>query len=244
MDQQSIATGRLALDDATVQNFTASLRGGVLRPTDEGYDEARKIHNGMIERRPTLIARCAGVADVITSIRFARDQRLLVSVRGGGHSIPGFSVCDGGLMIDLSRMRGVRVDPARRTARAQGGATWGDFDHETQAFGLATTGGVARPTGIAGLTLGGGHGFLMRKHGLACDNLLAVDLVTADGRLLTVSATEHDDLFWGLRGGGGNFGVATSFEYQLHPVGPVLGGLLIYPLVQAKKILRAYREVG
>ena len=243
MDQQSIATGRLALDDATVQNFTASLRGGVLRPTDEGYDEARKIHNGMIERRPTLIARCAGVADVITSTRFARDQRLLVSVRGGGHSIPGFSVCDGGLMIDLSRMRGVRVDAARETVRAEGGVTWGDFDHETQAFGLATTGGVARPTGIAGLTLGGGHGFLMRKHGLACDNLLSVDLVTAEGHLLTASADEHADLFWGLRGGGGNFGIATSFEYQLHHLGPILGGMLIYPLARAKEIFRIYRDV-
>jgi FAD/FMN-containing dehydrogenase len=243
MDQQSIATGRLALDDATVQDFTASLRGGVLRPTDEGYDEARKIHNGMIDRRPTLIARCAGVADVITSIRFARDQRLLVSVRGGGHSIPGFSVCDGGLMIDLSRMRGVRVDAARETVRAEGGVTWGDFDHETQAFGLATTGGVARPTGIAGLTLGGGHGFLMRKHGLACDNLLSVDLVTAEGHLLTASADEHADLFWGLRGGGGNFGIATSFEYQLHHLGPILGGMLIYPLARAKEIFRIYRDV-
>src|SRR5215213_7644548 len=243
MDQQSIATGRLALDDATVQDFTASLRGGVLRPTDEGYDEARKIHNGMIERRPTLIARCAGVADVITSIRFARDQRLLVSVRGGGHSIPGFSVCDGGLMIDLSRMRGVRVDAARETVRAEGGVTWGDFDHETQAFGLATTGGVARPTGIAGLTLGGGHGFLMRKHGLACDNLLSVDLVTAEGHLLTASADEHADLFWGLRGGGGNFGIATCFEYQLHHLGPILGGgLVLYPLEQARAVLRFYRE--
>jgi FAD/FMN-containing dehydrogenase len=243
MDQQSIATGRLALDDATVQDFTASLRGGVLRPTDEGYDEARKIHNGMIDRRPTLIARCAGIADVITSIRFARDQRLLVSVRGGGHSIPGFSVCDGGLMIDLSRMRGVRVDAARETVRAEGGVTWGDFDHETQAFGLATTGGVVRPTGIAGLTLGGGHGFLMRKHGLACDNLLSVDLVTAEGHLLTASADEHADLFWGLRGGGGNFGIATSFEYQLHHLGPILGGMLIYPLARAKEIFRIYRDV-
>jgi FAD/FMN-containing dehydrogenase len=243
MDQQSIATGRLALDDATVQDFTASLRGGVLRPTDEGYDEARKIHNGMIDRRPTLIARCAGVADVITSIRFARDQRLLVSIRGGGHSIPGFSVCDGGLMIDLSRMRGVRVDAARETVRAEGGVTWGDFDHETQAFGLATTGGVVRPTGIAGLTLGGGHGFLMRKHGLACDNLLSVDLVTAEGHLLTASADVNADLFWGLRGGGGNFGIATSFEYQLHHLGPILGGMLIYPLARAKEIFRIYRDV-
>src|SRR5215207_1056159 len=242
--QPSIATGWLTLDDATIDEFAARLRGDLLRPTDEGYDAARTIHNGMIDRRPTLIARCAGVADVITSVQFARDQQLLISVRSGGHSLPGFSVCDGGLMIDLSRMRGVRVDPARQTARAEAGATWGDFDHETQAFGLATTGGVARPTGIAGLTLGGGHGHLMRKHGLACDNLLSVDLVTAEGQVLTASPDEHTDLFWGLRGGGGNFGIATSFEYQLHLLGPVLGGLLIYPLAQAKKILRAYREVG
>jgi hypothetical protein len=241
--QQSIATGRLTLDDATVRELAASLRGDVLRPADEGYDAARTIHNGMIDRRPTLIARCAGVADVIASVRFAREQQLLLSVRGGGHSLPGFSVCDGGLMIDLSRMRGVRVDPARRTARAEGGVTWGDFDHETQAFGLATTGGVARPTGIAGLTLGGGHGFLMRKFGLACDNLLSVDLVTAEGHLLTASADEHADLFWGLRGGGGNFGVATSFEYRLHEVGPILGGLLIYPLARAGEIFRVYREI-
>src|ERR671917_232140 len=241
--QQSVAAGRLSLDDAIVQDFTASLRGDVLRPTDDGYDETRKIHNGMIDRRPTLIARCAGVADVIASVRFARDQQLLVSVRSGGHSLPGFSVSDGGLMIDLSRMRGVRVDAARQTARADGGVTWGDFDHETQAFGLATTGGLVRPTGIAGLTLGGGHGFLMRKYGLACDNLLSVDLVTAEGRVLTASADENADLFWGLRGGGGNFGVATSFEYRLHQVGPVLGGVLIYPLARAKEIFRIYRDI-
>jgi FAD/FMN-containing dehydrogenase len=241
--QQSVATGRLTLDEAAVQDFAAGLRGEVLRPTDEGYDEARTIHNGMIDRRPTLIARCAGVADVMTSVRFARDQQLLVSVRGGGHGVAGFSVCDGGLMIDLSRMRGVRVDAVRQTVRAEGGATWGDFDHETQAFGLATTGGVARPTGIAGLTLGGGHGFLMRKYGLACDNLLSVDLVTVEGRLLTASANEHADLFWGLRGGSGNFGIATSFEYRLHEVGPVLGGMLIYPLARAKEVLRIYRDV-
>src|SRR5215217_7444166 len=230
-EQPPIATGRLVLDDATVQDFAASLRGEVLRPTDEGYDETRKIHNGMSDRRPTLIARCAGVADVIASVQFARDQQLLLSV------------CDGGLMIDLSPMRGVRVDAARQTVRAEGGATWGDFDHETQAFGLATTGGLVRQTGIAGLTLGGGHGFLMRKYGLACDNLLSVDLVTAEGRLLSASADENADLFWGLRGGGANFGVVTSFEYRLHEVGPVLGGVLFYPLARAKEIFRIYRDV-
>src|SRR5215212_218235 len=242
-EQPPIATGRLVLDDATVQDFATSLRGEVLRPTDEGYDDARTIHNGMIDRRPTLIARCAGVADVMASVRFARDQQLLISLHCGGHSLPGFSVCEGGLMIDLSRMRGVRVDAARQTARAEGGVTWGDFDHETQAFGLATSGGLVRQTGIAGLPLGGGHGFLMRKYGLACDNLLSVDLVTAEGRLLRASADENADLFWGLRGGGGSFGVATSFEYRLNEVGPVLGGVLIYPLARAKEIFRIYRDV-
>src|SRR5215217_747128 len=242
-EQPPIATGRLVLDDATVQDFAASMRGEVLRPTDEGYDEARKIHNGMSDRRPTLIARCAGVADVIASVQFASDQQLLVAVRSGGHSLPGFSVCDGGLMIDLSPMRGVRVDPARQIARAEAGVTWGDFDHETQAFGLATTGGVARPTGIAGLTLGGGHGHLMRSYGLACDNLLSVDLVTTEGQVLTASRDEHADLFWGLRGGGGNFGIVTSFEYQLHPVGPVVGGLTVYPLGAAKQVLSRYGEL-
>ena len=240
--EQSIATGRLALDDATVQAFEADLRGEVLRPAEEGYDEARNIHNGMIDRRPTLIARCAGVADIIASVRFAREQQLLISVRGGGHSVPGFCVCDGGLMIDLSRMRGVRVDAPRQTVRAEAGTTWGDFDHETQAFGLATTGGVARTTGIAGLTLGGGHGFLMRKYGLTCDNLISVDLITAEGQLLTASAEEHPELFWGLRGGG-NFGIATSFEYRLHELGPVLGGMLIYPLARAKEVFHVYRDV-
>jgi hypothetical protein len=236
------ATGGIALDEAAVQELKARVRGDLLRPGDDGYDAARRVWNGMIDRRPALIARCAGVADVVAAVRFAREHQLLVSVRGGGHSVPGFSVCDRGLMIDLSRMRAVRVDPAGLTARAEGGATWGDFDHETQAFGLATTGGIARPTGIAGLTLGGGHGFLMRKHGLACDNLVSVDLVTAEGRLLTASADQHADLFWGLRGGGGNFGVATSFEYRLHPVGPILGGLLIYPLAHARDVLRRYRD--
>jgi FAD/FMN-containing dehydrogenase len=240
---QSILAERLALDDATVQDFAAGLRGDALCPGDEGYDAARRIHNGMIDRRPALIARCAGVTDVIAAVGLARDLQLPVSVRGGGHSVPGFSVCDGVLMIDLSRMRGVRVDAARRTARAEAGVTWGDFDQETQALGLATTGGVVRPTGIAGLTLGGGHGFLMRRLGLACDNLLSVDVVTAEGRLLTASAEEHADLFWGLRGGGGNFDVATSFEYRLHRLGPILGGMLLYPLARAKEVFRVYRDV-
>src|SRR5713226_8722657 len=188
------------LEDAAVQDFAAGLRGPLLRPGDGGYDEARTVWNGMIDRRPALIARCAGVADVIAAVRFARTHQVLVSVRGGGHNVPGTAVCQGGLMIDLAGMRSVRVDPVRRTARAEGGTTWGDFDRETQAFGLATTGGIVSDTGIAGLTLGGGLGWLAGKYGLTCDNLLSADVVTAEGQLLTVSATEHADLFWGLRG--------------------------------------------
>jgi FAD/FMN-containing dehydrogenase len=231
------------LEDTVVEAFKASLRGALLRPGDVGYEDTRKIHNGMIDRRPALIACCAGVADVLTGVRFAREHDLLVSVRGGGHGMPGFAVCEGGLMLDLSGMKSVHVDPHHRTVRAEAGVTWGEFDHETQAFGLATTGGVVGSTGIAGLTLGGGHGFLMRRYGLACDNLLSVDVVTADGRWLCASATEHAELFWGLRGGGGNFGVVTSFEYRLHPLETMLAGMVIYPMAQAKAFLKRYREV-
>jgi hypothetical protein len=197
----------------------------------------------MFDRRPALIARCAGTADVMGAVNFARENRLHVAVRGGGHSFPGHAVCDGGLVIDLSPMKAIRVDPAARTARAQAGATWIDFDHETQAFGLATTGGTASDTGIAGLTLGGGLGWLSSKYGLTVDNLISADVVLADGRFLTASATENQDLFWGLRGGSGNFGVVTSFEYQLHGVGPtILGGMVAYPLGKAKEVLRFYRQ--
>ena len=196
----------------------------------------------MIDRRPGLIARCAGLADVVAAVRFSRSHELLVSVRGGGHNAPGVAVCEGGLMIDLAGMRGVRVDPAQRTARAEAGATWSDFDRETQAFGLATTGGAISNTGIGGPTLGGGLGWLAGKYGLVCDNLLSVDLVTADGTVLVTSATENSDLFWGLRGGGGNFGAVTSFEYQLHPVGPVLAGPVLYPFAKAKEGLALYRD--
>jgi FAD/FMN-containing dehydrogenase len=231
-----------AIADAAVDAFTARLRGELLRPSAPGYDAARKVWNGMIDKRPALIARCAGVADVIAAVNFARTHNLLVSVRGGGHNITGNAVCDGGLMIDLSRMKSVRVDPLQRTARAEAGLTWGEYNHETQAFGLASTGGVVSTTGIAGLTLGGGLGWLMGKHGLSCDNLLSADMVTADGRLLTASAQEHPDLFWGLRGGGGNFGVVTSFEYRLHAVGPVLAGMVLHPMAKARDVLRFYRE--
>ena len=230
------------LEEATVQDFAADLRGRLLRPGDDGYDDARKVWNGMIGRRPALIARCAGTADVIAAVRFAREHGLLVSVKGGGHNITGNAVCEGGLMIDLSPMKSVRVDPTKRIARAEAGLTWGEYNHETQAFGLASTGGVVSTTGIARLTLGGGLGWLMGKHGLSCDNLLSADLVTAEGRLLTVSADDYPDLFWGLRGGGGNFGVVTSFEYRLHPVGPVLAGMVLHPMAKAKEALRFYRD--
>jgi FAD/FMN-containing dehydrogenase len=232
----------IRLKGAEVEAFKTGLRGDLLRPGDVGYDGARTIWNAMIDRRPALIACCAGTADVMKAVEFARTHNLLISVRGGGHNVPGNAVCEGGLMLNLSRMRSVRVDPVRRTVRAGGGATWRDFDHETQAFGLASTGGTDATTGIAGLTLGGGLGWLAGKYGLACDNLLSVDIVTAEGRLLTVSATENSDLFWGLRGGGGNFGVVTSFEYRLHPISPVLAGPVLYPFRAAKDVLKFYRD--
>jgi FAD/FMN-containing dehydrogenase len=230
------------LEDAEVATFAANLRGPLLRQGDAGYDTARQVWNGMIDRRPALIARCAGVADVIAAVRFSRENGVLVSVKGGGHNITGNAVCEGGLMIDLSPMKSVRVDLQKRTARAEAGLTWGEFNRETQAFGLATTGGVVSTTGIAGLTLGGGLGWLMGKHGLSCDNLLSADIVTADGRFLTVSAERNPDLFWGLRGGGGNFGVVTSFEYRLHPVTSVVAGMVVHPMDKAKELLRFYRD--
>jgi FAD/FMN-containing dehydrogenase len=194
----------------------------------------------MIDRRPALIVRAAGVADVIQAVDFARESGLVLAVRGGGHNVTGNAVCDGGLTLDLSLMRGIRLDPKRQSLRAEGGTLWRDLDHEAEVFGLATTGGLISSTGIAGLTLGGGLGWLMGSYGLACDNLLSVDLVTASGELVTASVSENADLFWGLRGGGGNFGVATSLEYQLHPVGPMLGGLIIHPLDQAPDLFRFY----
>src|SRR6201987_6017372 len=234
--------GDRILEEAVVQDFSANLRGPLLRPGDDSYDQARKVWNGMIDRRPALIARCTGAADVMAAVRFARDHGLLVSVKGGGHNITGNAVCEGGLMIDLSPMKGVRVDPVKRTARAEAGLTWGEYNRETQAFGLASTGGVVSTSGIAGLTLGGGLGWLMGKHGLSCDNLLSADLVTAEDKFLTVSPDQHPDLFWGLRGGGGNFGVVTSFEYRVHPVGPVLAGMVLHPMAKAREVLRFYRD--
>ena len=229
------------LEMTHLEALEEALLGSLLVPEAGEYEDARRIWNGMIDRRPAVIARCAGTADVIACVNFARERNLLLSVRGGGHNVSGNAVCEGGLMIDLSQMRGVHVDPKTRRARSAGGATWGDFDAETQIFGLATTGGLISDTGVAGLTLGGGIGWLSPSYGLACDNLASVDVVTADGSLVSASAEENEDLFWGLKGGGGNFGVATSFEFHVHPVGPNLfGGMTLYPLDEAPEILRRF----
>jgi len=230
------------LEEAIIQELAANLRGELIRSEDDGYDAGRAVFNGMVNKRPAMIVRCAGTSDVIEGVNFARTHNLLLSVKGGGHSVAGKAVCDGGIMLDLSPMKGIRVDPVQRTAEAQPGLTLGEFDHETQAFGLATTLGIVSVTGIAGLTLGGGVGWLNGIHGLACDNLLSADVVTADGQLRTASAEENEDLFWGIRGGSGNFGIVTSFKYQLHPIGAVLGGNLLYPEAKAREALRFYYE--
>jgi FAD/FMN-containing dehydrogenase len=227
-----------------VAQLVGAFTGSLLQPTDPSYDDARKVHNGLIDKRPALIARCRGTADIADAVRLARDCGLEIAIRGGGHNVAGRSTVDGGLMIDLAAMTTVHVDPRARTARAQGGATWNHFNRETQVHGLATTGGVVSSTGVAGLTLGGGLGWLMGKHALALDNLLSVELVLADGSVVTASEAERPDLFWALRGGGGNFGVASSFEYRLHRVGPlVTGGLIAYPFEAAYDTLRHFRDV-
>src|SRR5215510_11157961 len=233
---------RVDLSDADVKSLRDRLRGELIGADHAAYDMARRVWNGNIDRRPTLIVRCAGVADVQAAVNFARTHGIAVSVRGGGHSAPGYGTNDGGLVIDLSPMKGIRVDPGARTVHAQGGVLWRELDHETQAFGLATTGGTVSNTGIAGLTLGGGLGWVMGKHGLTIDNLASADVVTADGTLRQASAIDNPDLFWALRGGGGNFGVVTSLEYRLHPVSQVLGGMVLYPLDQAHAVLRFYRD--
>jgi FAD/FMN-containing dehydrogenase len=232
-----------SLADAAAE-LGKAFTGQILLPNDPGYEVARKVHNGLIDKRPALIARCRGTADVVDALKLAREQRLEVAVRGGGHNVAGRATTEDGLMVDLSPMKGIYVDPKTRTARAQGGLTWNEFNRETQLHGLATTGGVVSSTGIAGLTLGGGLGWLMSKHALALDNLLSAEVVLADGRIVTASAGDNADLFWALRGGGGNFGVAISFEYRLHPVGPmVTGGLIAYPFNQAWDVLRHFRDV-
>jgi len=219
------------------------MAGVILLPADAAYEETRRVHNGLIDKRPAVVARCHGTADVQAAVRFAREHGLEISVRGGGHNVAGNAVSDGGLMIDLSAMRAVHVDPRARRARAQGGSTWGDYNRQTQLYGLASTGGVVSTTGIGGLTLGGGLGWLMGKHGMAVDSLRAVELVTAAGEVVRASADEHPDLFWAVRGGGGNFGVATWLEYELYPVGPmVIGGLVAHPIAAARDVLRFYRD--
>ncbi len=226
----------------TIDELREQVRGEAIGPDDEGYEEARRVYNAMIDRRPAVVVRAVNAGDVIASVNFARENQLDLAPRGGGHSVPGFGTCDDGVVIDFSRMRGVRVDPASQTARAEGGATWGDFNAATHAFGLATTGGIISTTGVAGLTLGGGIGYLDRGFGLSCDNLVSADVVTADGRFLVASERENEDLFWAIRGGGGNFGVLTSLEFQLHPVKDIYGGPMFFELEHARDILRFYRE--
>ena len=232
------------LGEATIQELRESVRGDIFTPGSEGYDEASLVWNGAHDdRRPALVVKCTGAADVIAAVGFARSNDLPLAVRGGGHSIAGFSTCDDGVVIDLSPMNGVRVDPNGRKAMIGGGAVWADVDHETQAYGLATTGGLVSSTGVAGFTTGGGIGWLMRKYGLACDNLIGADVVTADGRFVHASETENADLLWGLRGGGGNFGIVTQFELQVHPVGPlVYAGPIFYPADAAHDLLHAFRD--
>jgi FAD/FMN-containing dehydrogenase len=239
----STVAERRSIDDAAVNDLRTSFRGEVISPADAGYEDHRRVWNGSIDRRPGLIARCAGVADVRAAVRFGREHGLLVAVRGGGHSFPGLSVCDGGLLIDLGLMKGVRVDPDAGTARAQAGVLLGELDRETQAFGLAVPAGIVSHTGVAGLTLGGGTGWIHRKYGLTIDQLVSVDLVTADGEFVKASEHEHADLFWGVRGGGGNFGIATDFEFRLNPLGPqVFAGAVFWPMKDAPEVLRFYRE--
>lgn len=235
----------IALSSDLLATLQTQCRGVVCRSGEVGYDEARTIWNAMIDRRPGAVVRCQGASDVMQAVRFARDNKLLLSVRGGGHNIAGNAVCEGGLLIDLSPMRSVRIDPKARTARVDPGVTLGEFDKEAQAFGLATPLGINSTTGVAGLTLGGGFGWLSRKYGFTVDNLISADVVTADGKFVQASATENTDLFWALRGGGGNFGVVTSFEFKLHPVGPeVVSGLIVHPFNKARELLAGYREVA
>ena len=236
-------TGQVSINQLALDEFGSTLRGELVRPGDDRYDKRRRVWNASIDRHPALIARCAGVADVIEAVRFARTHELLVAVRGGGHSYPGYGVCDGGMVIELSLMKGIRVDPEARTVRAQAGVLVGELDRETQAFGFAVPAGFISHTGMAGLTLGGGIGFTMRKLGLTIDNLISVDVVTAEGEFIKASEQENADLFWGLRGGGGNFGVATEFEFRLSALGPeIYAGPIFWPIAEARRVLRFYRD--
>lgn len=239
----TLAGTETTLDDRALQEFRAVIRGDVFTQAEDGYEEALLLHNGMIERRPALAVRCRGAADVIDAVKLASDNNLLVAVKGGGHGVAGNALCDRGLLIDLSLMRAVQVDPAERTAQVQGGAMLADLDRETQAFGLVAPAGVVSETGVAGLTLGGGFGWVRAKHGLSVDNLLSVDIVTAEGQFRRASETQNEDLFWAIRGGGGNFGVITSFEFQLHPLGPIVMFCSpMYAIKQAKEVLRVWRD--
>src|SRR3954470_12355313 len=230
------------LDEATMEQFGGGLRGELIRPSDPGYDEARKVYNAMIDKRPDIIVRCTDVADVISAVNFARENEVLLAIRGGGHNGAGLAIVDDGLVIDLSAMRGVRVDPEERTVRVEGGARWGDVDHATHAFGLAVPTGIVSTTGVAGLTLGGGHGYLTRKYGLTIDSLLEADMVLADGSFVKASEKENEDLFWAIRGGGGNFGVVASFLYRAHPVDMVFAGPTLWHLDRAADAMRFYRD--
>jgi FAD/FMN-containing dehydrogenase len=230
------------IEETAIAGLRTGLRGELVQPDDQGYDEVRKVYNGMIDKRPALIVRAADAADVISAVNFARENEMLLAVRGGGHNGAGLGTNDGGLVIDLSPMSGVRVDPASRTVRVEGGATWGEVDHATHTFGLAVPTGIISSTGVGGLTLGGGHGYLTRKYGLTIDNLLSADVVLADGSLVTTSEEAYEDLFWAIRGGGGNFGVVTSFEFKAHPVSTIIGGPTLWPLEQAAEAMRFYRD--
>jgi len=230
------------MGNQTIDDLRMTVRGDIVTADDPGYDEARTVHNAMFDRRPRAVVRCANAGDVMATVTFARENGLDLAVRGGAHSVPGFGTCDDGLVVDLSGMRGVRVDPDRQTARAEGGARWGEFNAATYPFGLATTGGIISTTGVGGLTLGGGIGYLARGLGLSCDNLVSADVVTADGRFLIANEEQNADLFWALRGGGGNFGVVTSFEFKLSPVKDIYGGPMLYELSDAAEVLRFYRE--
>jgi len=236
-------SGTLVVDDGALAELSTTFSGDLIRPGDASFDEARRVHNGLVDKRPGLIARCRGTADVVDAIRFATQRGIPISVRGGGHNVAGRSVIDDGVVIDLGPMKGLVVDPSSRTAHAQGGVTWREFNRETAVHGLATTGGFVSTTGIAGLTLGGGFGWLMGKHGLAADNLVSAEVVTARGEVITTSEAEHPDLFWALRGGGGNFGVVTGFEYRLHPLAQVVGGLVAHPFDAAGDVLRFFRDL-
>lgn len=230
------------LSQSAINDFKSGLRGELVQENEAGYDAARRIYNGMIDKHPRFIANCADVADVICAVNFASENNVLLAVHGGGHNGAGLSLCDGGLVINLSRLKGIRVDPEARSVRVEGGCTWGDVDHATQAFGLAVPAGIVSTTGVAGLTLGGGHGYLTRKYGLTIDNLLEADIVLSDGKLVTASTSKNADLFWAIRGGGGNFGVITSFLFRAHPVSTVYAGVTLWPVRQSAETLRWYRE--